>query len=164
MVRVLVAHGSRYGSTKGVAEFIGQALQGHGIEASVLPASAVNDPSTYDAVILGGGVYAGSWHPQASSFLTRHRDALAQMPVACFIVGMAFQGQGEDAERQRTTLTSQIQAHVEPVSVACFAGSTTGMPAPLRFFTRLMGVAHGDYRAWAAIGAWADALVHELGG
>lgn len=67
MPAVLVAYGSRYGSTRGVAEAIAETLRSQGVEADVRPAADVADPSRYDAAIIGGGVYGAKWH----------RDALA---------------------------------------------------------------------------------------
>lgn len=84
------------------------------------------------------------------------------MPTACFALGMAFLDWGEDADRQRSSVAAQIREHVEPVDIAFFAGSTAGLPFLMRLLSRLMRSPQGDHRDWAAIRAWADALIPKL--
>jgi len=162
MSTILVAYGSRYGSTRGVAEAIAETLRSHGVEADVRPAAHVADPARYVAAIVGGGVYASKWHPEALAFIQPHRQALAALPTACFALGTAFVNGGEEADRQRSALADQIREHVGPVDIAFFAGSTAGLPFLMRLLSRLMRSPPGDHRDWAAIRGWADALVPKL--
>lgn len=41
----------------------------------------------YDAVVVGGGLYAGRWHKDARRFVRRHRRALSERPVWLFSSG-----------------------------------------------------------------------------
>lgn len=71
---VLVAYGTRNGSTEGIADLIGVALQNEGLAVAVWPAGEVRDLSGYDAVVLGSALY-------------RHAHVLARIPVCLFSSG-----------------------------------------------------------------------------
>lgn len=86
-MKVLVALGSRNGSTAGVAEMIASALRGEGIDADVASAGGVRDVSGYAAVVLGGALYAGRWDGDARKFAPRHAKAMAGRPVWLFSSG-----------------------------------------------------------------------------
>ncbi|MFJ5834116.1 hypothetical protein [Streptomyces sp. NPDC093089] len=72
--RVLVAHGSKHGATRRIAEGIGRTLQADGFEAVVLPADTVSDASGYDGVVLGGapGSVTAETPGRISRSLVRH--------------------------------------------------------------------------------------------
>ncbi|KQX46250.1 MULTISPECIES: hypothetical protein [unclassified Streptomyces] len=52
--RVLVAHDSRHGATRGIADENGRTLWADGFTAVVLPADTVSEVRGYDGVVLGG--------------------------------------------------------------------------------------------------------------
>lgn len=56
--RVLVAHGATNGSTEEIAETVADVLRTMGITAEV-PARSVTDLNPYEAVVVGGALYAG---------------------------------------------------------------------------------------------------------
>ncbi|TQE36357.1 flavodoxin, partial [Streptomyces ipomoeae] len=43
--------------------------------------------ASYDAVVAGGGLYAGRWQKHARRFLRRHRRDLAECPLWLFSSG-----------------------------------------------------------------------------
>ncbi|MDG9701621.1 flavodoxin domain-containing protein [Streptomyces sp. DH37] len=95
---VLVAYGSRNGSTAEIAEWIGRALRESGLTADVLPAgeaAALDTLDPYDAVLLGSGLYAGRWLREATRFARRHRRALERLPVWLFSSGPLDPSAGE---------------------------------------------------------------------
>jgi hypothetical protein len=67
--RVLVAYGSKHGSTAEIADRIGERLREAGHEVDVLPAGSVTDLDRYEAVVLGSAVYmpAGAVPPAGCS-------------------------------------------------------------------------------------------------
>ncbi|MGW1246201.1 flavodoxin domain-containing protein [Streptomyces sp. NPDC002535] len=85
--RVLVAYGSKAGSTAGIAEEIGKTLRDDGFDAVVLPADTVTDVSGYDGVVLGGALYAGHWTGKARRCARRNADQLRQRPLWLFSSG-----------------------------------------------------------------------------
>jgi menaquinone-dependent protoporphyrinogen oxidase len=86
-MHVLVAYGSKQGGTKGLAEWLGSALEKRGFEVDVRPAREVGELSDYDAVVVGGALYAFMWHKDAKRFVRRHRQALKELPVWVFSSG-----------------------------------------------------------------------------
>ena len=85
--KVLVAYGTTNGSTAGIAETVADVLGKEGLTAEALPARTVESVSGYDAVVVGGGLYAGRWHKDARRFVRRHRADLAGRPVWLFSSG-----------------------------------------------------------------------------
>ncbi|MFI9152476.1 flavodoxin domain-containing protein [Streptomyces sp. NPDC053367] len=84
---VLVAYGTTNGSTEGIAEAVAQVLRKEGLTVGTAPAGTVSDVTPYDAVVVGGGLYAGRWHKDARRFVRRNARALAERPVWLFSSG-----------------------------------------------------------------------------
>ncbi len=84
---VLVAYGSTNGSTAQIAEAVGEVLRKEGLTAEVRPARSVASVESYDAVVVGGGLYAGRWQKDARRFVRRHRRELAERPLWLFSSG-----------------------------------------------------------------------------
>jgi len=57
---ILVAYASKYGSTQGIAEHIAEQLRQLGKPAEARSMDDVSDPGSYEAFVLGSGIYAGS--------------------------------------------------------------------------------------------------------
>jgi menaquinone-dependent protoporphyrinogen oxidase len=158
-MQILLAYGTKHGSTGEVAEAIAERLRGHDLDVDLRPASTVTDLGSYAAVVLGGSIYMGRWNPDVQKILKRHRGELAQLPVAVF--GMGPQSLDEDevaSARHQLDLALQKVSEVEPVSVAIFGGVID--PAKLRFPLNKMPAS--DARDWDAIRAWADELAGKL--
>jgi menaquinone-dependent protoporphyrinogen oxidase len=85
--RILVTCGSAHGSTTEIGAWIGDALRGSGFEVEVRDPDTISSVKAYDAVVLGGAVYAGRWHKNARRFARRHRTDLATRPVWLFSSG-----------------------------------------------------------------------------
>src|SRR5690242_3616809 len=85
--RVLIAFGSKHGSTGETAERIGDMLRGHGLEVDVLDARRVKRVDDYDAFVVGGSIYGGRWNLDAKGFTKRFASQLSTHPVAYFAMG-----------------------------------------------------------------------------
>ena len=66
MSRVLVAYGSKHGSTAEIAEAIAATLREAGLQADCVKAGDVRSLEGYDAVVLGSAVYMRRWRRAAS--------------------------------------------------------------------------------------------------
>ena len=84
---VLVAYATRYGSTQEVAEAVTATLRECGLSVDLRPAHEVDTLTRYNAVVLGAALYMFRWHKDALRFLSRHRKALMERPVAIFALG-----------------------------------------------------------------------------
>lgn len=82
--RVLIAYGTKNGSTAEIAGWIAGELRQRGLDTDVRSAASVRDIAGYDAVVLGAGLYAGRWQRDAAGLVRRHREALTHRPVWLF--------------------------------------------------------------------------------
>ncbi len=149
---ILVAYGTKHGSTREVASAIAETLQEHGLDVDTFPAAQVGDLSPYAGVVIGGAIYMGRWHPDAVGFLERHRHALAATPVAIFGMGpRTVKEHDVRAAREQLLKALGKVPEVDPTAVAIFGGVIE--PHTLRFpFNRIPA---SDARDWDAIRAWA---------
>jgi menaquinone-dependent protoporphyrinogen oxidase len=155
-VQVLVAYGSKHGSTQEVAEAIARRLRQSGLEVELRCAADIGDLTPYDGVVLGGALYFGRWHQDAARFLIRHRHQLAAQPPAVFALGpKTADTQGLAESRAQLDKALAKVPEVEPRSIAVFGGVVD--PRKLRFPLKRMPAS--DARDWDAIDEWADKVV-----
>jgi menaquinone-dependent protoporphyrinogen oxidase len=86
-MRVLVVYGSARGGTEGLAEMVRAELRSAGIDSGILPANKVRTLAGYDAVIVGGALYASRWHRAARRFVRRFAGELQKRPTYFFSSG-----------------------------------------------------------------------------
>ncbi|MEU4498563.1 flavodoxin domain-containing protein [Streptomyces sp. NPDC023998] len=159
--RVLVAYGTKNGSTAEIADVVADALKEAGLRSEARPAAAARDVTEYDAVVLGGALYAGRWHRDAVRFARRHEHALAERPVWLFSSGPLDASAGErdippvpGAARAATRLDAR--EHVT------FGGR---LEEGARGFIARMIVKQGrggDFRDMERIRAWARGIAKEI--
>lgn len=159
--RVLVAYGSRNGSTAEIAEWIGEALRERHLDADVIRADQVRDVAPYDAVLIGAGLYAGRWQPDATRLARRHRETLAGRPVWLFSSG-PLDVSAAEGEIPPTRGVARLAARLHARGHATFGGRLTegaqGFIAR-RILQRGKG---GDFRDRAQIIDWARAVADAL--
>jgi menaquinone-dependent protoporphyrinogen oxidase len=165
-VRVLVACGSKYGSTRGVAERIARTLAQSGNHVELQPADQVADASAYDAVVFGSPVFNQRWLPEAEQFVQRNREALAGRPVWLFSVGTFGDRKrfiGPMMKREPKGI-ADIQQAICPRDYRVFAGVIDRHQWPYlsRLFFYALGGRLGDNRDWADIDSWASQIARSL--
>ena len=157
---ILVAYGTKHGSTREVAESIAATLEEQDLDVETRPAADVDDLSRYDGVVVGGSLYMGRWHPDARGFLRRQREALATRPVAVFAIGPRTT-EAKDVAGARAQLDGALAklTAVDPFAVTVFGGVVD--PSKLRFPLNRMQAS--DARDWEAIHAWARDIAQTFG-
>jgi len=166
MSKVLVVYGTGSGCTTGVAEQIGKALVEKGITAEVFPAKEAPAASGYDAVFVGSGVRAGNWHGPVKDWVTANAEVLKVTPVAFFTACLTMAREPGKVDEVRAYTDELIaRTGVKPVDIGLFAGWNE--PKRFSFIERsilkMMGAPVGDFRDFAAIGAWAAMTTGKLG-
>jgi menaquinone-dependent protoporphyrinogen oxidase len=158
---VLVAYGSKHGSTKEVAAAIADTLDEQGLRADLRPADDVETLAGYDGVVIGGALYAGRLHKDVRHLLRRFHEELAARPVAVFAMGpLSLKADEVAGSRRQLDAALRKAADVKPFSIEIFGGVVH--PQELHFpFNKMPET---DARDWAAIEAWAKELAASLAG
>jgi menaquinone-dependent protoporphyrinogen oxidase len=159
-MKILVAYGTKKGSTGEVAQKVAEILREQGFETDLRPVSEVKDLGSYAAVVLGGSIYTGRLHPDLLALLKRQREELEKLPVAIFGMGPKTSEEKDIAGSRHQVDASLRKLHgFAPADVAIFGGVID--PSKLRFpFNRMPA---SDARDWDAIALWAESLPGKLG-
>ncbi|MFE9774633.1 flavodoxin domain-containing protein [Streptomyces sp. NPDC005931] len=158
---VLIAYGTTNGSTARIAESVAAVLRKEGLTADAAPAATVTDVTPYDAVVLGGGLYAGRWHKDARRFARRHRGRLAERPLWFFSSGPLDASASErdipPVPGVRRTM-DRLHARGHVTFGGCLEEGAKGRVAGMI----VRSGKGGDFRDFAAIERWAGDVAHEL--
>jgi menaquinone-dependent protoporphyrinogen oxidase len=159
-VRVLVVYGSSRGGTADLGRAVAEALLNRGIAADIGNASSVDDLAGYDAVIVGGALYAGRWHDDAASFVERNLAALRATNVWFFSSGPLDNSASSGslapiAHVKELARLTDIRGHMT------FGGV---LAKPRGLFGSLFAWGKpGDYRDPEQIIIWVDRIVAKFG-
>jgi menaquinone-dependent protoporphyrinogen oxidase len=158
--RILIAYGTRCGSTGGVAESIGQVFSEAGAAVHVRLVKEVNDLSPYQAVIVGSAVRMGKWLPEAVEFVKTHQDRLSRGSVAYFAVCLAMKDDTAENRHKASGYLDPVRKQfpqVKPVDIGLFAGAVDYKKLSFAYglILKVKGVPEGDFRNWEAIQTWA---------
>ncbi len=160
-MRVLVTYGSKLGSTVDIAETIAQQLNHDGIDTSVAPAREFVDPASFDAVVIGGALYAGRWVKESRRYIKRYGEDLRSKPVWLFSSG-PLDGSAAEQEIPPTWHVKAAMKESGARGHATFGGrldsDAKGLMAGGMAKTNA-----GDWRDPGQITEWAAAIAQELG-
>jgi menaquinone-dependent protoporphyrinogen oxidase len=159
-MRVLVTWGSRRGGTEGIGRQVADVLRASGHEVRADAADRVERLAAFDAVVVGGALYANRWSPVARRFVTRHLHQLRAVPVWLFSSGPL------DDSASRTTIPPTPQVAALAARVGALGHVTFGgrlAPDAHGFPARAMARQNsGDWRDGERINAWATELAAAL--
>jgi menaquinone-dependent protoporphyrinogen oxidase len=161
---ILVAYASKHGGTEGIATAIAARLQERGLGSVARPVAGIDELPDVRAVVLGSGVYAGSWLKDATAFAERHTDALAGVPVWLFSSGPLGEQVIDDEEQPRQL--ADLRRRLSPRGHETFFGALDRSKLSFgeRMIVKAVKAPDGDFRDWDAIAAWADTIADELEG
>ncbi|MGW6442647.1 flavodoxin domain-containing protein [Lentzea sp. NPDC055074] len=162
MTDVLVAYATKMGSTREIAEAIGERLRSAGHEVTVLDAARVRSVERHDALVLGSGLYAGRWRREAVKLLKRNEELLVDRPTWLFHDGPLGK---EITPQPAPRKVREIAARIGSEEPATFGGRLTAQTA-VGFIAKKMaqGDMAGDFRDFDEIRAWADRVAGQLAG
>ena len=186
MTKVLVVYASRHGGTRGIAERIGDVLRIDGLEADVAPADQVAGVGSADAVVVGSGVYMGSWLKEGIDFIKRNEVTLAELPLWLFSSGPIpgsskdkgpsddlledalgpKDGPGSGGRKKIADITSATNPRDHRVFLGAFDPDDPPKVMSERI-VRMLPAARkvlptGDFRDWDAIETWAHGIAASL--
>jgi menaquinone-dependent protoporphyrinogen oxidase len=151
--RVLITYGTRLGSTREVAEAMGEIIRQQGASVDVLETREVSGIDGYSAVIIGTAIRGGKPVPEVTRFVEDHSPTLWKIPVAYFVVCMTLR---EDTPQNRQIVDhylDPLREIVPATDVALLAGrlDQDRLPFLRRFMMRATHSPQGDWRDWGAI-------------
>jgi menaquinone-dependent protoporphyrinogen oxidase len=169
-MRVLVVYASRAGSTRGIAEFVGEKLRANGIQADLREADSSVDPGGYDAFVIGSAVYQYHWLKEAREFVSKNSAVLGSRPVWVFSSGPTGPKDVDKKGRDLREATApkerdEIRRLINPRDHHIFFGAffPDRVKGAMGFFARMTPKEEqGDFRNWAEIEAWANGIAKEL--
>ena len=157
---ILVAFGSQRGGTEGLAALAADGLRQEGFTVDVVPARAAKDVDPYEAVIVGGALYAFRWNRDARRFTKRHAHELRQRPTWFFSSGPL----DESATQKDIPPVKGVQALMDRVHArghVTFGGRLTpdarGFPA-----SAMAKKNSGDWRNPEHVRTWTHQVATEL--
>jgi menaquinone-dependent protoporphyrinogen oxidase len=170
---VLVAYASKYGGTRGIAERIAGVLSESGVNAVAQSITITTDLTEYDAFVVGGATYMGSWMKEAVTFARQNRDVLASRPIWLFSSGplgsATTDAQGNDVReaavpKQMAELRELLGAR--DATVFFGVSDHTHFDLRDRLIYAVPGgkklLVDGDFRDWPEVEAWAKAIALAL--
>jgi menaquinone-dependent protoporphyrinogen oxidase len=162
-MKALIAVASKHGSTREIASAIAEELRTKGMEADLKDAGHVGNLAGYDTVMLGSGIYAGNWLPEARQLVERHRAALSRLPVWLFSsgpLGTPDPQPHDDPDRIATTAVGDLPVRGHHVFAGKLDKSSLGFGE--RLIARAVKAPEGDFRDWDDIRTWADSIAAAL--
>jgi menaquinone-dependent protoporphyrinogen oxidase len=158
---VLVAYGTTNGSTAEIAETIAEVLREDGLMVEALPARSVPSAASYDAVVVGGGLYAGRWHKDARRFVRRHGKALAERPLWLFSSG-PLDPSASERDIPPVPGVKKAMARLDAKEHVTFGGCLKEGAKGWVARMILRNGKGGDFRDFDRIKAWAARIGQEL--
>jgi menaquinone-dependent protoporphyrinogen oxidase len=150
-MNILVVVASRHGSTHEIAEVLAQHLRDAQHTVEVQDAADAGDAAPYDAVIVGSGIYMGSWLAEARRFVALNQNRLATVPVWLFSSGPL--GRDDPQPRQDPAhlddLLQATGARGHQMFVGKLDKSSLGLGE--RLVTKVVRAPEGDFRDWEAV-------------
>jgi menaquinone-dependent protoporphyrinogen oxidase len=157
---ILIAFGSKRGGTQGLAEMLADDLRAEGFTADVAPVGQAGAVAGYDAVIVGGALYAFRWHGAARRFVRHHAADLRQRPTYLFSSGPL-----DDSATKKDippvkgvkTLMNQVGARDHVTFGGRLTPDAKGFPA-----SAMAKKSAGDWRDPEHVQRWARTIATQL--
>ena len=160
-MKVLVTAASKHGATAEIASVIGAILEAEHIDVDLRAPEQVDQVATYDAVVLGSGVYAGHWLKSARQFVDRHEEDLRERPFFVFSSGPVGQPPKDSDEPAEV---ADVDASFHPIDHRVFGGRLiAGQLGPFeKAIIRIVKAPMADDRPWDEIADWAKEIARYL--
>jgi menaquinone-dependent protoporphyrinogen oxidase len=159
-MKVLVTWSSKHGGTEGIGKTVADEIHAQGFEVVALPVDEVTQLSTFDAVIIGGALYANRWPAHARRFVRRNVRQLRKVPVWFFSSGPL----DDSADREEIPPPPEVAVLTQLVGAkghVTFGGrlepDVKGFPA-----SAMAKKSSGDWRNLERIRAWGRQLAGQI--
>ncbi|MHB9755966.1 flavodoxin domain-containing protein [Streptomyces sp. BYX5S] len=159
---MLVAYGTKNGSTAEIAEHIAAELTKAGCATTLRPAAeAAPLVGEQDAVVLGGALYAGRWHRDARRLARRAARELAARPLWLFSSG-PLDPSASERDIAPVPGVRRIERRTRARDHVTFGGHLDEHARGRMAQAIVKNGKGGDFRDFERIAAWARGIAAEL--
>jgi menaquinone-dependent protoporphyrinogen oxidase len=168
MGRVLVVFDTRFGATRDIAEEIGRALRGVGLDVDVTAVSASPETEKYSAVVLGAPIFAGHVGSALCEWVKANREALESMTTAVFEVGASARADTSEVRASLDQAMDEALCASPKLGATLPRGRFAGridpdkLPAPTRFMMHMAKLPAGDWVDLDVVHSWAIGIASRL--
>lgn len=163
---VLVTAASKHGATLEIAEAIARVLEEHGVTAELTDMEEAGDLGSYDAYVVGSGIYLGNWLKEARRFVDSNAAELARRPTWLFASGPVVGDPpvADDPDALRAGLVERLVQTTNAREHKLFAGrlDTSKLGLLEKAAVRGAHASEGDHRDWEEVSRWAAGIAAEL--
>jgi menaquinone-dependent protoporphyrinogen oxidase len=165
-MNVLVTAATKHGATREIADEVVRVLDEHGVSAELVDIDDVGDLSSYDAYVVGSGIYLGNWLKDARRFLDHNSTELSLRPTWLFASG-SIVGEppvADDPNALRGGLVERLIEMTHAREHKLFAGKldTSKLGLLERAAVRGAHASEGDHRDWDEVTRWAHEIAAQL--
>lgn len=116
--KILIAVGSKYGSTHEIAMKITEIFSEKGFQVDLInlnerKLSKKEQIEKYSGILLGSGIYAGKWTPKIKKFIKKYNSFLKDKALAAFVVC----GEAHDPNRKELSQTKFVQNYLDKFGI-----------------------------------------------
>lgn len=172
MSKILVAYGSRYGSTKEIAEHIGSTLTQEGHDVDVKRATKAVPVDPYEVIVIGSGIQAGGWTKETKNFLRLNGSSLKWKKTALFVSCCDYMEKEKHEDSTKKYLHDVAEKNgLTPVAYGLFGGVFDFTGKKGFIYNMFMKMIKGDFekrgiktdgvfdcRDWDQITLWAKEI------
>lgn len=152
--KILIAYGTVAGSTKEVAQAIGEEMRNAGALVEIKPVEDVKSIEGYDGLVVGSAVRMFHLLGKTRRFLRKHKNALNKVPLAFFVVCLTMgEETPENIEKAKGYAKPMFEVK-EPVSLGLFGGCIDHDKLTDFFGKSMKSVPEQDHRDWDKIREW----------
>ena len=120
--KILIAYGSRYGSTEEIAHSMAEILANAGLETQLIDLRRTKQKdwpplASFDGVLISSGIKIGRWTKEATAFLKMHAEELKGLKPKGLVVGVFVScgmasTPGKQDEARRKYLEEEVLTNV----------------------------------------------------
>ena len=160
--KILVCFAPKRGATAEISKRIAEVIRKSELPVECKPIDQVTSLLPHTGVVLGSAVYNGRWLKEASRFIIKNRNILADIPFWVFSSGPTGDVDIEEwfKEQNHSVKLKKALEVTRPKSIRVFHGAFN--PKNLNYYHKWRAnqasVNEGDFRNWESIEIWADEI------
>ncbi len=114
--RVLIAYGTRFGSTEEISSKFAEIMRNQGLDTTVINVKKDKWPplDQFDAVLVGSGIKMGKWTKEAKNFIKKNIIALKEKS---FLAVFVSSGEASDKEKYQEAKEKYVKKLITDLSL-----------------------------------------------